>query len=253
MPGISSVYRKKRTPSQRAFAWTVGMNVTVSHRRRRRPWVAAVIAASLVTAATWAVLSSWPDGGSAASGVQSPQVVQAAPAAPAGPAFAGAGEGRVPDDDNAAIDEADGLLPADATAFDDALAGVSRLDPALRAALQAATRDASHADVEILLTSGWRSAAYQDALLADAVADYGSAAEAARWVATAATSLHVRGAAADVGGAGADEWLADHGARYGLCRIYDNEPWHVELRPDAEHAGCPETYADPTHDPRLAP
>ena len=38
---------------------------------------------------------------------------------------------------------------------------------------------------------------------------------------------------------------------YGLCQIYGNEPWHFELRPDAVDHGCPPTYADPTHDPRM--
>ena len=38
---------------------------------------------------------------------------------------------------------------------------------------------------------------------------------------------------------------------YGLCRIYGNEPWHYELRPDAVDHGCPPMYADPTHDPRM--
>ena len=41
-----------------------------------------------------------------------------------------------------------------------------------------------------------------------------------------------------------------HGADYGLCQIYGNEPWHYELRPDAVDRGCPPTYADPTQDPR---
>ena len=42
-----------------------------------------------------------------------------------------------------------------------------------------------------------------------------------------------------------------HGAAYGLCQIYGNEPWHYELRPAAGDHGCPALYADPTHDPRM--
>ena len=42
-------------------------------------------------------------------------------------------------------------------------------------------------------------------------------------------------------------WLSGHGARYGLCQIYGNEPWHYELR----SGGCPPMYADPTDDPRM--
>jgi hypothetical protein len=46
-------------------------------------------------------------------------------------------------------------------------------------------------------------------------------------------------------------WLLKHGAEYGLCQIYRNEPWHYELRPAAIEQGCPRMYADPTHDPRM--
>ena len=60
------------------------------------------------------------------------------------------------------------------------------------------------------------------------------------------------GDAVDVDAAAAD-WIAAYGAAYGLCRVYDNEPWHVELRPDAAAEGCPPTDPDPTHDPRLHP
>ena len=45
--------------------------------------------------------------------------------------------------------------------------------------------------------------------------------------------------------------VSEHGAEYGLCRVYGNEPWHFELRPEAAARGCPPTYADPTHDPRM--
>ena len=79
------------------------------------------------------------------------------------------------------------------------------------------------------------------------------AAEAARWVATPQTSAHVSGDAVDLGPPEAAAWLSGHGAAYGLCRIYDNEPWHFELRPGAEAQGCPPTYPDPTHDPRMRP
>lgn len=121
------------------------------------------------------------------------------------------------------------------------------LDPAL---LDALHRAADDADVEFVITSGRRSAAYQDRLLREAVVRYGSEAEAARWVATPETSAHVSGDAVDLGPAAA-AWLSEHGAAYGLCRIYRNEPWHYELRPAAVRRGCPPLYADPTHDPRM--
>ena len=58
------------------------------------------------------------------------------------------------------------------------------------------------------------------------------------------------GEAVDIG-PDAAAWLSVHGAAYGLCRIYGNEPWHYELRPDAVDRGCPPLYADPAHDPRM--
>ena len=97
---------------------------------------------------------------------------------------------------------------------------------------------------------GYRSPAYQDRLRRAAVAEYGSEEEAARWVATAETSAHVSGDAVDIGRSDATAWLSAHGAGYGLCQVYGNEPWHYELRPEAVEHGCPPMYADPTQDPR---
>jgi hypothetical protein len=61
----------------------------------------------------------------------------------------------------------------------------------------------------------------------------------------------VSGDAVDLGPSKAAKWLGKHGAGYGLCQIYRNEPWHFELRPDAVNAGCPAMYANPTQDPRM--
>jgi zinc D-Ala-D-Ala carboxypeptidase len=83
------------------------------------------------------------------------------------------------------------------------------------------------------------------------VSKYGSEEEAARWVATPTTSAHVSGDAVDIRPFDATAWLSAHGAEYGLCQIYGNEPWHYELRPGASDHGCPPTYPDPTHDPRM--
>jgi hypothetical protein len=149
------------------------------------------------------------------------------------------------------LGEAAGAVPAGTTVFDDEVPGVARLDPPLLAALRRAAADAEHDGVTFVVNSGWRSAAYEDRLRREAVAKYGSEAEAARWVATGATSPHVSGDAVDLGPASATQWLAAHGAAYGLCRIYANEPWHYELRPAAVAHGCPPMYPDPTQDPRL--
>jgi hypothetical protein len=148
---------------------------------------------------------------------------------------------------------ADGRVPDGATVFDDDLPAVANLDPGLLAALRQAAIDAARDGVTFQVNSGWRSPGYQERLLREAVAKYGSEAEAARWVATPRTSAHVSGDAVDIGPTVAAAWLADHGAAYGLCRVYGNEPWHYELRPGAAAAGCPPVYADPTRDPRMQP
>jgi D-alanyl-D-alanine carboxypeptidase len=147
--------------------------------------------------------------------------------------------------------EADGIVPDGTTVFDDEIPGVANLDPALLGALRQAATDAADDGVEFYVTSGWRSPEYQNQLLREAISEYGSEAEAAHWVATADTSPHVSGDAIDIGDSDATAWLSDHGAGYGLCQIYGNEPWHYELRPEAVGQGCPSMYADPTHDPRM--
>jgi hypothetical protein len=149
------------------------------------------------------------------------------------------------------LGEAGGALPAGTTVFDDDLPGVTNLRPSLLRALRRAATDAARDGVRFVVNGGWRSPAYEDRLHREAVAKYGSEAEAARWVATGSTSPHVTGDAVDLGAAAAG-WLSAHGAAFGLCRIYANEPWHYELRPEAVRHGCPAMYADPTHDPRMS-
>jgi hypothetical protein len=151
-----------------------------------------------------------------------------------------------------ALGEADGIVPDGTSVFDD-VPGVANLDPALLAALRRAATDAADDGVDFIVNSGWRSPAYQEQLLRQAVSTYGSEKKAARWVGTPSTSAHVSGDAVDLGPSAATTWLSRRGARYGLCRIYRNEPWHYELRPEAADHGCPRMYADPTHDPRMQP
>lgn len=145
---------------------------------------------------------------------------------------------------------ADGAVPAGTTPFDDVPA-VTNLDPGLLAALRRAATAAAADGIALVVNGGWRSPAYQERLFHEAVAKYGSEQGAARWVATPDTSAHVRGHAVDVGPVAGAAWLSTHGARYGLCQVYRNEPWHYELRPEAITHGCPPLYADPTHDPRM--
>ncbi len=142
-------------------------------------------------------------------------------------------------------------VPDGVTVFDTDLPAVTRLDPDLLGALRRAATDAADDGHTFLVNSGWRSPEYQAQLFREAVSEYGSAAEAARWVATADTSAHVSGDAIDVGPFDAMAWMSRHGADYGLCQIYGNEPWHYELRPEAVDHGCPPPYTDPSHDPRM--
>ena len=150
-----------------------------------------------------------------------------------------------------ALGEADGAVPDGATVFADEIPGVANLDPDLLGALRQAATAAADDGVEFFVDSGWRSPEYQNQLLRQAVSEHGSEEEAARWVATAETSAHVWGDAVDIGPFEATAWLSEHGARYGLCQIYRNEPWHYELRPEAIDHRCPPVYADPTQDPRM--
>jgi zinc D-Ala-D-Ala carboxypeptidase len=150
-----------------------------------------------------------------------------------------------------AVGEADSAIPAGTTVFDDGVAGVAKLDPDLLAALRRAATDAGNDGIQFYVDSGWRSPEYQEQLFQQAVAKYGSAAEASRWVAPPSKSAHVRGDAVDIGHSDAAAWLSAHGAAYGLCQIYANEPWHYELRPEAVDQGCPAMYADAAHDPRM--
>jgi len=157
---------------------------------------------------------------------------------------------RLRSEHRGALGEAGGAVPDGATVFDDEIPGVADLDSDLLGALRQAASDAAEDGVEFFVDSGWRSPAYQEQLLREAISKYGSEAEAARWVATPNTSAHVSGDAVDIG-PDAAAWLSEHGAEYGLCPIYSNEPWHYERRPEAIDRGCPPKYADPTHDPRM--
>lgn len=148
----------------------------------------------------------------------------------------------------------DGIVAAEGiSVFDDGHPAVANLNTTLLEALRTAATDAEETGVTFVVTSGWRSPQYQERLLQDAVGRYASEAEAARWVATAETSAHVHGDAVDVGPYAAIDWLAIHGARYGLCQVYANEAWHFEYLPEAATSGCPAMYPDPTWDPRMNP
>jgi zinc D-Ala-D-Ala carboxypeptidase len=231
---ISPAYREPHTGRQRRGAFTGRVTYrelarTSTRRPRiRRTRVAALLVVVVAIAA--ALGSQWP----------------ASSSSTAAPPF-----DLVHREHHRALGEAAGAVPAGTTVFDDDVPGVAKLDPDLLGALRRAATDAAVDGIGFVVDSGWRSRAYQEHLLREAVARYGSRAEAARWVATPSTSAHVSGDAVDIGPSAAAAWLSGHGAAYGLCRIYGNEPWHYELRPEAIDRGCPPMYADPTHDPRM--
>ena len=115
---------------------------------------------------------------------------------------------------------------------------VGYLNPALLTAVQQASAAAAADGVRMTITSGWRTPEFQQQLLDDAVATYGSVAAARQYVQTPQHSHHVMGQAVDIGGPAADQWLIANGTRFGLCQIYANEIWHFELATDAA-GNCP--------------
>ncbi|MFG2918494.1 M15 family metallopeptidase [Kitasatospora sp. NPDC048298] len=127
--------------------------------------------------------------------------------------------------------EADGEIPDGRTLspFDTEAPAVRNLDGPLLEALRRAAGDARAEGIEMTVTSGWRNKAYQQRLLDKAVIKYGSVEQARKFVNTPEKSAHVSGKAVDVGPTNADYWLIQHGARYGLCQVYNNEIWHFEL------------------------
>jgi hypothetical protein len=127
-------------------------------------------------------------------------------------------DGQVPDGE-----------PLDLTDTDEP--ALANLDGPLLDALRLAQADVD--GISIRITSGWRSAQFQQWLLDDAVDTYGSEEVARQYVALPADSRHVTGDAVDVGPLDAQLWLIEHGSAYGICQIYANERWHFELATDA--------------------
>jgi hypothetical protein len=154
----------------------------------------------------------------------------APPGAAAPPDGIGWGDGFIPDGDS--------LSP-----FETAHPAIAHLDSALLEAIQGAASDALQDGIELRVSSGWRSAGYQEVLLDEAIDSYGSEETARRFVNTPEQSTHVQGAAVDVSPTDAMSWLSQQGFAYGLCRTYANEPWHYELM--IEPGGvCPRPLID---------
>ncbi|GAA0941906.1 hypothetical protein GCM10009554_33900 [Kribbella koreensis] len=105
---------------------------------------------------------------------------------------------------------------------------IEGLAPVLRGRLRKAMADAHAAGIPMRINSGRRSAAKQQRLFDDAIKKYGSYKAATRWVLPPDKSEHVQGRAVDIAPQSAMAWLERVGWKYGICRIYDNEPWHFE-------------------------
>jgi D-alanyl-D-alanine carboxypeptidase len=108
------------------------------------------------------------------------------------------------------------------------------LDPSARAAFEAARTEAFWRHGQLIgVTSGYRPAEHQARLHA-AAADR-------RTVLPPHESRHVAGTALDVRPVEGARWLERHGALHRLYRVYDNEWWHFEFRPE----GRPERLPHP--------
>ena len=250
---MSSAYRKPDTCWQHRAA----LNGGVTYSKRARPTIRRIrirrirVAGLLVVIAAIAALGYQVAASSSSTAASPIHVLRSASPSRNSSMPISSGTMSSRSERRGARGEADGAVPDGVTVFDDEVPAVANLDPDLLGALRQAATDAADDGVEFYLTSGWRSPEYQDQLLREAISEYGSEEEAARWVATAETSPHVSGDAIDVGHSNATAWLSERGAEYGLCQIYGNERWHYELRPEAIDQGCPPMYADPTHDPRM--
>ncbi|SDM28287.1 D,D-peptidase/D,D-carboxypeptidase VanY-N [Allokutzneria albata] len=120
------------------------------------------------------------------------------------------------------------------------------LTPATRAAFTAARAEALWRDGELIgLTSGHRDAAEQQRMFTAEVRRSGSEEAARLRVLPPEESRHVAGTALDVRPAAGARWLERNGARHGLYRVYDNEWWHFEYRPEGPPMRLPNPGASP--------
>jgi hypothetical protein len=103
-------------------------------------------------------------------------------------------------------------------------------------------------EVKLGITSGYRSPEVQQRLWEEALAKYGSEAEARKWVAPPGKSQHNHGNAADLEfmSPAAQEWVHANAERYGLAFPLSNEAWHVELAGARDGHNRPQTAAPPT-------
>lgn len=114
------------------------------------------------------------------------------------------------------------------------------LDPLFAAKIQALVAASGG---KVTIESGFRSVERQSQLWNNAIAKYGSAAAARKWVAPPGKSNHNKGNAVDLGG-GPDAIRLAHqlAPQFGLAFPMGHEPWHVE---PAGYRGDKEAHTTP--------
>jgi zinc D-Ala-D-Ala carboxypeptidase len=118
------------------------------------------------------------------------------------------------------------------------------LTPATRAAFEAARAEALWRHGELIgLTDGYRDEHAQARLFAGTVRRAGSPGLAMKWALPPHESRHVAGTALDVRPIEGARWLERFGSRHHLYRVYDNEWWHFEYRPDGRPPRLPHPSA----------
>ena len=163
-------------------------------------------------------------------------------------ALAGAGTTPAPSAPGGTPDVVSADLAAHAPKDTGGLGTTEGLTPQLTRAITRAREAAAADGIErIGIISGARSAQTQQQLFDEAVAKYGSAAEASKWVLPPNKSAHVKGEAIDVNPYAAAQWLEKNGVKFGLCRRYANEYWHFEVLAPAKGQKCPALEANAAH------
>ena len=138
-----------------------------------------------------------------------------------------------------ALGEAGGAVPDGTTVFDDEIPGVANLDADLLGALrQAQPMPRTTGSSSSSTAAGVPRSTRNNSSARRSRSTAQKRRPPAGWP-PPNTSAHVSGDAVDIGPSAAAAWLSEHGAEYGLCQIYGNEPWHYELRPEASDHGCP--------------
>lgn len=123
------------------------------------------------------------------------------------------------------------------------MATTEGLDPQFSSRIQALVAASGG---RVWIVSGYRSVERQQQLWDKAVAKYGSAQAARKWVAPPGSSNHNRGVAVDLGGDLG--WAKANAGRFGLHTPMSHEPWHFEpvglKSSSAAHTHPPDEKAD---------